>query len=173
MQVAVSSSKSASSIIRIRLHDGNTILFLNWHKFALLLLQISTNGLISFREGFLAQDVQPFIEVDSFTQTFIAPYWANFASSPDGVIHYRISNSSVNLEEAKNIITDTNSDLCEFEPALVVVVTWDGLVLPTFSASVSFTSVHKTHTIHYIHTHFTSPYTASGVATIQGTRSSL
>lgn len=103
-------------------------------------MQISTNGLISFQKSFTSpavENVRPFIQLDDFNQTIIAPFWVNFEPSPQGFIHYRISNSTVDLAYVKNLITDTNPDFCGFEPSSVIVVTWDRLVVPNIASSVS------------------------------------
>lgn len=98
-----------------------------------LIPQISTNGLISFEEGFFApgvRNVLPFSLLDSFNHVIIAPLWVDFHSSPDGFIFSRISNNPDDLEAVKIVfIANANPDFCGFEPTQVIIVTWFRLIL--------------------------------------------
>ncbi len=87
------------------------------------LLQVNTNGLLSFGQAINLQP-QPFpISTD---QLIIAPFWSNVDTRARGTVHYRTSSNTTQLEKATFVIQAAfPRDLRDFVPTSLVIVTWD------------------------------------------------
>ena len=96
-------------------------------------MQVSTNGVLSFRNPFL--DFSP----DLFPLTddiLIAPFWDDSDSSLAGQVFHRFTDDELVLEEISANITKGFGE--EFNPVLAFIVTWDGL--PQFIGSPNVVS---------------------------------
>ena len=87
-------------------------------------LQISTNGVISFEEGFDSYNiiVTQFPKIASIP--LIAPLWADFNFRDAGTIYYRETTDVNILDAVVEYIEDRNKNYDEFRPTMAVVVTW-------------------------------------------------
>ena len=83
---------------------------------------MSSNGLISFREGFNEFRVSRFPRISSCAVPLIAPLWADYNFRQGGKIYYRVTEDPATLAKAKEVITENN--FSEFSPTLCVIVTW-------------------------------------------------
>ena len=99
------------------------------HFHGLIFVQVSTNGLISFRNPFFSHSepfTQSFIQFDD---PIIAPLWGfftNFEVSGSNVFS-RVTNSQETLEMVATQLRTVNQDFKDYNPTLAVIVTWDGL----------------------------------------------
>ena len=85
----------------------------------IMCLQISTNGLLSFEEGFDSYIAAQFLSVP-----IIAPLWADFNFRDAGTIYYRVTTDDSILDAVVEYIGDRNKNYDEFRPTMAVVVTW-------------------------------------------------
>ncbi len=86
--------------------------------------QVSTNGLISFRNEYSSRRSSPFSSrFIEFLNPLIAPLWTGFDTSRSGSIYYRTTNDNLVLERIRNVLTEHNA------PSLAFIVTWDRIPL--------------------------------------------
>lgn len=104
-------------------------------------LQINTNGILSFntpRESFTDEAQQGFpVQHDTpgeLIYKIVAPFWADFDSTQDGsgIIWYRQTADEELLSQVKSDLLEhallyPEVDIRNFNPTLMVVVTWDGV----------------------------------------------
>lgn len=83
--------------------------------------QISTNGLLSFEGPFETFRVCTF---PCTVEPVIAPQWTDLDFRTSGFIYYRISQEPYILDQVTDMITDVNPGLSDYQPTLVVIVTW-------------------------------------------------
>ena len=99
-----------------------------------LLLQVATNGIISFREPFFSFSIAPF---PNTLASMIAPFWADVdtRSSSDtppagvsrediGKVWYREEFSGELLEKAGQEIREAFVDASDFVPTSLFIATW-------------------------------------------------
>ncbi len=101
---------------------------LNQPKFVIfLLIQISTSGLISFRNPFTSEDVDPF----PLSQSIIAPFWANLNVNPlfGGAIFYNVVENGSLLTTFNNEVIRFNSEFQGFRAKFAVTITWHNVAL--------------------------------------------
>ncbi len=92
--------------------------------------QVSTNGLISFRNEFNSFRATPFSsDFTEFLNPLIAPLWTDFDPFRSGSIYYRMTNNSLVLERIRNILTEESDTLVDYTPSLAFIVTWDRIPL--------------------------------------------
>ena len=94
-------------------------------------MQVSTNGLISFRNPFSSYNPISFSRnFTNFRDPIIAPFWA-YLISEDSVssIYYRTTNDSAILDRIVNIITGFNQNFSDYQPSLAIIVTWEDVLL--------------------------------------------
>ncbi len=85
----------------------------------LVMLQISTNGLVSFGESFDLQNLESFPRRTPPYVPVIAPFWADFNFRDSGAIFYRVTQDPAVLNSAEHKIATPG-----FSPTLAVVITW-------------------------------------------------
>ncbi len=92
-------------------------------SFIVLLLQASTNGLLTFRDAYNSFRVA---DLPSATTPvpFIAPLWANLDFFFSGTVYARYSTDQSTLEQVARLIMNVNSALNDYRPRLAVVITW-------------------------------------------------
>ena len=94
-------------------------------------MQVSTNGLISFRNSFSSFRSKSFSEsFTDFNDPIIAPFWTNLVPEDSvGSIYYRTTNDSVILDRLVNITTGFNPNFSNYQPSLAIIVTWENISL--------------------------------------------
>ena len=95
------------------------------------LLQVSTNGVLSFRKSFTSHSPKAFpIENDVL---IIAPLWADSDNRKGGQVYYRVSDEQSLL---RRIAVNVNRVFeVNFSPTQAFVATWNGM--PQFGSSRS------------------------------------
>ncbi len=92
--------------------------------------QVSTNGLISFRNECSSFSSSPFSSYSpGFFRPLIAPLWTDFDPSRSGFIYYRTTNDSLVLERICNVLFEKNDTFVDYAPSLAFIVTWDKIPL--------------------------------------------
>ena len=84
-------------------------------------MQVSTNGVISFRAKFTDFLLSSF---PFSTVPLIAPLWADFDFRSNGNVFYRIAEEETCLVRAREIIVGANPNFMEYYPSFCVIVTW-------------------------------------------------
>ena len=91
-----------------------------------MLLQVSTNGILSFGSNFTRFNPVPF----PFTSPpLIAPFWADFDLRRGGDVYYRQTAQRDILEQIA--FFGSRAGGFQFQPTLAFIVTWDGV--PAFN----------------------------------------
>ena len=89
-------------------------------------LQVSSNGLISFRAGYSSFRPREFTrEFDFFQFPIIAPLWADFDTRTSGSIFYRVTDDPQILQKIISAVTEINSIYSSYSPQLAFVATWE------------------------------------------------
>ena len=92
-------------------------------------LQVSSNGLISAREVYFQYVPSLFTrEFSEFPHAIIAPLWADFDSSVQGSIYYRVTNDSEVLDQIVDTISNLNSDINSYAPKQALIATWEDII---------------------------------------------
>ena len=89
----------------------------------LLLLQVNTNGVLSFRFPFLDFLPRPF-PLDS-GEVLIAPFWDDFDLRQGGQILFRQTSDENLLSTVGVMINETL--MCNFSPTTLFIATWNGV----------------------------------------------
>ena len=87
-----------------------------------LVLQVSTNGLISF--GFSFREGLNEMSFSRFEGVLIAPLWTNLVADGPGTLFYRVSNNSSDLDILTSLIANATSE-SDYRPEVAVIATWD------------------------------------------------
>ena len=90
-------------------------------------MQVSTNGLVSFRDGFDSNHAEDFSGMFEHPVAIVAPLWKNLSTEDFGSIFYRSSNSSDMLDGMAELIVNSSSNYTAFRPKLSVVATWQDI----------------------------------------------
>ena len=88
------------------------------------MLQVNTNGILSFREGFAAFSVQSFAS-GTLNKPLIAPYWIDTDIRSRGEIYYRTSHDVEELEEMSQLLRGSFALPPSFAASYLFVVTYD------------------------------------------------
>ena len=88
-----------------------------------IIMQVSTNGVVSFGATFTDHDSRPFPL--STNDILIAPFWDDSNVKIGGQILFRLSDNQTLL----NVIGSTINDTLEFDftPMMLFIVTWSGI----------------------------------------------
>ena len=89
-------------------------------------MQVSTNGIISFRSKFSNFLISTF---PSSTVPLIAPLWADFDFRSRGNVFYRMADDETTLVRARESIVGANANFTEYYPSFCVIVTWSEATL--------------------------------------------
>lgn len=89
-----------------------------------IIIQVSTNGLLSFEEGFDSYIVSRFPRTAPSSVPLIAPLWADFNFRDAGTLYYRVTTEARTLDAAVEYIEYRNAIYGEYRPTMAVVVTW-------------------------------------------------
>jgi len=106
------------------------------------MMQISINGILTFRNtlsSFFSSYPDNF--PSSFYLPAIAPLWAVAKS---GKIFCRQANDSATINRVAAMITDINPGLRDYQPQLVVIITWLELTFSYSSSRDTVSFVHGT-----------------------------
>ena len=93
----------------------------------LFLIQVGSNGFITFRNPYTSFFIQPFSSDFELSDPIIAPLWADFSTYGFGSIFYRVTTNVSILHRVKEIIGDANSNYSDYQPLAAIVVTWDSV----------------------------------------------
>ena len=85
------------------------------------IMQVSTNGLVSFEGFFDLPNACPFPCADV---PVIAPIWINLNFENNGLLYYRVSHDTATLNQVVDRIAQVNPGLHDYQPTLAVIVTW-------------------------------------------------
>ena len=91
-------------------------------------MQITSNGVLSFRHSFPDFTPEPFpleFSSNSNIEVLISPFWDDTNYGQGGSVLYRFTTSPNILEEIGTNIT--NAFGINFDPVIVFIVTWDRL----------------------------------------------
>lgn len=92
------------------------------------MLQVSTNGLISFRRPFSSYSPEPFnSNFLQFDDPIIAPLWGDFTNFEGSNMFTRATNSPETLIMVVAQLTTVNQNFTSYNPTIAVVVTWDSI----------------------------------------------
>lgn len=92
----------------------------------LSILQISTNGFISF------ESPPSVLRISSFSVSpvpVIAPLWSDFDFREAGFVYYRTSQDEVLLNQVAGKISKRKPEFSGYHPTLCVIVTWSQTLL--------------------------------------------
>ncbi len=91
---------------------------------SLYLIQVNTNGVLSFANFFLDFTPSPF-PLTSQDDILIAPFWAdhNVGAFMGGQIFFRFSSNSLLLDQVGSIIS--KGFTTDFTPEVLFIATWD------------------------------------------------
>ena len=84
-----------------------------------MIIQVNANGVISFRNPFSNDIVEPFPLLS--TSIIIAPFWEDIDINRGGQIYFRSSSDSSILRE----VGDRAGDGSNFNPSTVFIATWE------------------------------------------------
>lgn len=113
-----------STALWFLLHPAMTAMHvcnLCWTDKSLLLLQVSTNGYLSFEEP---PEIHHHALFNSILIPLIAPFWSDFDFRISGTVYYRTSQDRVLLSEVIEAVVSSNPDFDGFQPTSCAVVTW-------------------------------------------------
>ena len=88
-----------------------------------IIMQVSTNGVVSFGATFIGHYSRPFPL--STSDILIAPFWDNFNVENGGQVLFRLSDSQTLLNKVGSTINDTLE--FDFTPTMLFIVTWSGI----------------------------------------------
>ncbi len=92
-------------------------------------MQISSNGLITFKLPLINYRNKPFSETFTlFSDAIIAPMWTDFVLTGRARLHYRVSRYPSDLDILSRLIANATSD-DSYRPILAVIVTWENIAL--------------------------------------------
>lgn len=100
---------------------------------SVIILQVSTNGVVSFGGPFYEYDGPPVPDLFYFVPV-IAPFFADSDTSLAGEVFYRYTDNETLLEEATSCIRDAFDS--EFSPTVLFIATWNGVAAFGGSQSV-------------------------------------
>ena len=100
-------------------------------------MQVSTNGLLSFRSPFTSFSSRPFPLLSS---ALIAPFWDDLNVRNGGQILFRLSDNDALLNRVGSTINDALDDDF-FYPGLLFVATWDRI--PEFGRDPSIVNSNR------------------------------
>ena len=93
-------------------------------------MQVSTNGLISFRDPFSSHRVMTFSpSFKLFQDAIVAPFWLDLDPETSGSVFARSTRDQHILNQTVELVAESNSEFGSFRPTLVVIVTWAGVAL--------------------------------------------
>ena len=90
--------------------------------FCIYIIQVNTNGILSFRSQFLSWTPQQF---PFFGSPLIAPFWDDVNINRFGNIFYRQSFDDTLLQRARDQIRESFSSSGNFTPTVLLIATWD------------------------------------------------
>ena len=95
-----------------------------WHVTMLinLLMQVNTNGILSFRSTFTTSFIRTF---PFFSPPLIAPYWDNFDLSRGGNLFYRQTSNTTLLQRVQDLLQESLPSASSFFPTTLFIATWD------------------------------------------------
>ena len=102
-----------------------TLALANIHVFQNFLLQVNTNGILSFRSRFTSPLRRSF---PFFSVPLIAPYWDNVDTRRFGNIFYRQTTDTNLLARARNQLQELFPSAGNFTPTYLFIATWDRVV---------------------------------------------
>lgn len=82
---------------------------------------MSTNGLVSFED---AHDTYTPCDLPCTPVPVITPAWTDWTIEDTGSLFYRVTQEQATLDLVKEMITDVNPGLSDYQPTLAVIVTW-------------------------------------------------
>ena len=82
-------------------------------------MQVSTNGVLSFRNSFTNFISRPF---PRSTNVLIAPFWDDSDVRNGGQVLFRLSDNDALLNQVGSTINDALDD--DFSPGLLFIATW-------------------------------------------------
>ena len=88
-----------------------------------IIMQVSTNGVVSFGATFTAFFPHPFPL--STSDILIAPFWDVSNVENGGQVLFRLSDNQTLLNEVGSTINDTLE--FDFTPTMLFIVTWSGI----------------------------------------------
>lgn len=92
---------------------------------------MNTNGILSFRDSFLAYEPSDF---EKLVAPLIAPFWHDASIDRSGDIYYRtITSHSTHLNKVQQVISSHYNDMEDFEVSEVFVATYDGVAAVLYS----------------------------------------
>ena len=110
-----------------------------WVIFIALMLQVNSNGVLSFRSSFTTPSPQSLPL--STSDIIVAPFWADVDITNAGNIFYRFTNDTNILNGVEEKIRGAYN--VDFSPALLFIATWDRVAeFFGFSNIVSYAVVH-------------------------------
>ena len=86
------------------------------------ILQVNTNGILSFRSQFTAFFPQRF---PLFGSPLIAPFWDDVNINRFGNIFYRQTSSATLLQRVRNELQELFPSSGNFNPTRLLIATWD------------------------------------------------
>ena len=92
------------------------------HFFCIYIIQVNTNGILSFRFQFLSWTPRRF---PFFGSPLIAPFWDDVNINRFGNIFYRQSFDDTLLQRARDQIRESFSSSGNFTPTVLLIATWD------------------------------------------------
>ena len=95
----------------------------------IIMMQVSTNGILSFGSHFIDPDSHPFPL--STSDILIAPFWDDSNVENGGQVLFRLSDNQTLLNKVGSTINDTLE--FDFTPTMLFIVTWRGI--PEFDGS--------------------------------------
>ena len=96
-----------------------------------IIMQVSTNGVVSFGATFTDYDSRPFSL--STSDILIAPFWDVSNVENGEQVLFRLSDSQTLLSNVGSTINDTLE--FDFTPTMLFIVTWRGI--PEFDGSLN------------------------------------
>ena len=95
-----------------------------WHVTMLinLLMQVNTNGILSFRSTFTSSFIRTF---PFFSSPLIAPYWDNFDLRRGGNLFYRQTSNVTLVQRVQNQLQDILPSANTFPPTRLFIATWE------------------------------------------------
>ena len=95
-----------------------------------IIMQVSTNGVVSFEAPFTNPSSRPF-PLSTSDNILMAPFWDFSNVEYGGQVLFRLSDNQTLLNEVGSNINDTLE--FDFTPTMLFIVTWSGI--PEFGRS--------------------------------------
>ncbi len=93
-------------------------------------MQVSTNGLLSFRSAFSSFEVESFTpSFSSFLDPIVAPAWIDLNPRASGSVFYRSTDDPLILNRIVGMITSIDSNFSSYQPTLAFIATWENVPL--------------------------------------------